>query len=320
MSKKANPTAIGIFVVAAALLGVLSVVVFDSSGLFRKKEYIVMYFEESVNGLDIGAPLKFKGVRIGQVTKIYLDFNQNDEHSSIPVVAEIDVYNFRENLGAKMDIGDPVVLRRMIEEDGLRARLQQASFVTGLLFIELNYHRDAPKAVFVQQEGIFAEKNLPEVPTMRGNMARMLQDISITLNKLGKLDLVGISNKTNQILDKVDGGISQIEFNKINEQLVGTLENLNRITGNEQLHEAVAQIGPLFEAVHKTVEGLEGATGQLGQVSARVDSLLADDSPLIYQFYSVLQELSRTLTSLRVLSDYLERNPSSLFLGKQEKP
>lgn len=319
MSKKANPTAIGIFVVAAALLSVFALVVFDSSRLFRKKQYIVMYFEESVNGLDIGAPLKFKGVRIGQVTKIYLDFNQNDEHSSIPVVAEIDVYNFRENLGAKMDITDADVLRRMIVEDGLRARLQQASFVTGLLFIELNYRPDAPAPVFVQQEGIFAEKEWPEVPTVRGNMAQMLENINTTLIKLAKVDLVGVSDKANSILARVDSGLEQIQFDRINEELVGTLTNLNQLTGNSSLRDAVSRLGPLIDSTTKTIQSLDGATVQMGQVSARVDSLLADDSPLIYQFYSALEELSRTLTSLRVLSDYLERNPSSLFLGKQDK-
>lgn len=319
MSKKANPTAIGMFVVAAALLSVMAVVVFDSSRFFRKKQYIVMYFEESVNGLDIGAPLKFKGVRIGQVTKIYLDFNQQDEHSSIPVVAEIDVYNFRENLGAKMDITNPETLRSMIVDDGLRARLQQASFVTGLLFIDLNYYPDAPKPVFVQPEGIFADADMPEVPTMRGNLARMLQDITVTLNKVSRLDLVGISNKANAILDKVDEGVSKIEFGKLNTELVGTLENINRLTGEEGLREAIARLGPLLDSATGTIQGLESATHQIGRTSARVDSLLADDSPLIYQFYTTLEELSRTLTSLRVLSDYLERNPSALLTGKQDK-
>lgn len=318
MSKKANPTAIGIFVVAAALLSIFALLVFDSSRLFSKKQYIVMYFDESVNGLDIGAPLKFKGVRIGQVSKIYLDFNQKAEHSSIPVIAEIDVYNFRENLGAKMDITDPKVLQGMIEKDGLRARLQQASFVTGLLFIELNYYPKASPPTYVQQGEEFSAENWPEVPTVRGNMAQMVENINITLNKLSRMDLVGISEKANAILGRVDSGLEKIEFQKINDELVSTLSNLNDLSGKHGLREAIDRLGPMIDSATKTINSLDQASTELGQLSSRIDGLISDDSPLIYQFYTTLEELSRTLTSLRVLSDYLERNPSSLFLGKQE--
>lgn len=321
MSKKANPTAIGIFVVAAALLCVFAVVVFDSSRLFSKKQKIVMYFDESVNGLDIGAPLKFKGVRIGQVTRIYLDFDLDDDRSSIPVVAEIDVHNFRRNLGAQIDITAPGEIKRMVEDFGLRARLQQSSFVTGLLFIELNYHRKAEPPRYVHEplpEDDEDDDDMPpEIPTLPGNMAQMLQNVSSTLEQIGKMDLVGISEKTNSILAKVDRGLDEVQFDKINEELVGALSNMRDLTGNDNLREAFQKLGPMIAAATETLNGFNDTLTKLTELSGRLDNLLADDSPMIFELNAALEELSRAFTSLRVLSDYLERNPSSLFLGKQ---
>lgn len=316
MSKKANPTAIGVFIVVAALLAVFAVVVFDSSRFFTKKQRIVMYFDESVNGLDIGAPLKFKGVRIGQVVKIYIDFNQSDEHTSIPVIAEIDVTHFRENLGAKMDITSEAVIQQMIEQDGLRARLQQSSFVTGLLFVELNYHKKAPAARYVQGNNPNYD-TYPEIPTLPGNMAQLLENITTTLTKVSEMDLVGISQKANSILAKVDSGMGEIAFAQINAELVGSLTNMRELTGNDNLHEAFRRLGPMIASATQTLEGFTAVLGQFTEITGRVDDLLSDDSPVVSELSHTLQELSRMLNSLRVLSDYLERNPSSLFMGKQ---
>src|SRR5262249_62254129 len=91
MNKKISPTLIGAFVVGALALLVVAIIAFGSGQLFRKTREFVLYFEGSVNGLHIGAPVKFKGVEIGSVKNILLQLNKDMAVNEIPVIIEIDL-------------------------------------------------------------------------------------------------------------------------------------------------------------------------------------------------------------------------------------
>src|SRR5262249_17834462 len=143
MSRRANPTVIGAFVLGGLVIAVAAVLTLASGSLFSKTQRFIMYFDEAVTGLSVGAPVIFQGVEIGHVVdvKVVLDNRQN--RVGLPVVIEIDSSRFQV-------LGESKGAVRTMEEQidrGLRARLATQSILTGQLYVSLDYHPEKP-AVF----------------------------------------------------------------------------------------------------------------------------------------------------------------------------
>src|SRR5262245_30410771 len=118
MSKKANPTTIGLFIVIALTLGVCGLLLFSSSRLFSQRVEIILYFNESLNGLNEGAPVKYRGVTIGSVKRVMIRFNQAANDYAMPVIVEIQKDLLDERLG-----DSSVVFSKPVFEERVRAGL-----------------------------------------------------------------------------------------------------------------------------------------------------------------------------------------------------
>ncbi|WP_269538616.1 MlaD family protein [Cerasicoccus fimbriatus] len=333
MSKKANPALIGGFVVTAIVLAVAAIVVFGSGNFFKQQAEFVLYFDDSVNGLAIGAPVKFKGVPIGQVKDILIRFNQKEDSDSIPVIIDIDVSRLRTSLGVDVDLGNPDILKEQIDQ-GLRGSLQQASFVTGLLFVELNYVNPAPPPVFRQQPGL--ENEYLEIPTLQSGLTEIIKKVSSMVNQISQIDFRGLGIKLNDTLAKLDRGIGQVDFKGISDQTKATLKSIEELAENKDLKKAFASLDKTLTDMQTLINNLDGDMSELVKDirvtldSARktlndisvlandADSMLAPDSQLRYEINAALSEFGGAMRSLRVLLDYLEQNPSSILTGKQE--
>ena len=169
MSKRSSPAVIGGFVVGAVALAVVGVAVFGSGRLFRHTKTFVMYFDSDVNGLNVGAPVKFKGVPIGAVKDVLLrapgaTTTQSwavTERPLIPVLVDIDLDRIRERGGAAR-VEERAAMKEMIDA-GLRAQLAMESFVTGLLYVKLDRFAGTPVRL-VADPGVPYEE-LPTIPT-----------------------------------------------------------------------------------------------------------------------------------------------------------
>ncbi len=337
MSKKANPAAIGVFVVGAVILAVVSLVIFGSGSIFRKTEKFILYFEDSINGLEIGAPVKFKGVRIGQVTDIRIRFNQDDESPHVPVIIQIDIDRLQNNLGVDVDLSDEQVFQEQVDILGLRGKLQQASFVTGMLFIELDYDPNAGPAYYVQQpDPETGEYEYKEIPTVSSGLTEVIKKATTMVDKISRIDFQAIGQKANDILTRLDDGVAEIQFKTINEKTVALLDNLDSITADPEFkklpgnlnttlddgRQFIAMLDKDVDAVVTDLkETLDGARGTLRRIDGLTDnlnSMLEPESPLRYQLEDSFSELAEAMRSIRVLADYLERNPSALLIGKQD--
>src|ERR1039458_7633647 len=168
MGKRFSPTLVGAFVLGAIGLGVITLVVLGSGRFFTGKSSYVLYFDRDVNGLRVGAPVKFRGVDIGTVDAIQLSLSGIDQQSKsaspnvkIPVVIDIDSKKI-ESRGAQDDLSDPAVMRHAIAL-GLRAELHMQSFVTGVLYAQgvNNFVNSTDLKNSVDQLGL-AAKNLSE--------------------------------------------------------------------------------------------------------------------------------------------------------------
>jgi len=155
MSKKANKTMIGVFTAGALVLLIIGIVIFGSGMLFKKTNEFVLYFDGSVKGLSVGAPVMFRGVSIGTVKDISLIYDSKAETIVLPVIIEIE----EGRIEGTPSFGEEGADKKMIEL-GLRAKLEVRSFLTGELMIAFDFYPDKP----AQLRNI--QKAYPELPTL----------------------------------------------------------------------------------------------------------------------------------------------------------
>ena len=200
MGKKANPAIIGAFVIGAVALAVVAVTVWGSGKLFRRQYPCVCYFPGSVNGLSAGAPVKFRGVQIGEVSDVRLLYAQTRGSPRIPVFLKIDNERMR-GLGSKRELS--LELLRELIDQGLRARLQTQSIVTGVLYVEFDLLPGTP--VEMMQE---PDAGYPEIPTLPTPLAEATKTVSDVLAQLKKVDFKGLGVAAREAVDGVNRLVS----------------------------------------------------------------------------------------------------------------
>jgi paraquat-inducible protein B len=231
MSKQANKTAIGAFVLTAMILIIIAVVAFGSGRFFKHTSKFVLYFEGSVKGLQVGAPVLFEGVKVGQVTDIALRFNPKDLAVFIPIYIEIDPATIKVVGGAEAK-GRTDYIRPLIEK-GLKAQLQIQSFVTGQLMISLAFWPEK-QMHFVAAE----DEHFPEIPTVPTDF----QDLA---KRLGELPL-------KEILDKLNNTLAGIEKIANSPKVQASLDSLDRVLKN--VDKIIVQYDGLGPQTNKTLE------------------------------------------------------------------
>lgn len=309
MGRKANPVVIGAFVVGAVALAVLGIVIFGSGRLFADTTPFVMYFSGSVDGLSVGSPVKFKGVEIGAVTSIQLDLG---EEARIPVWVDIDNKKIVAR-GTGEFSRDPKVLKEAIDR-GLRAQLNSQSIVTGLLFVQLDYHPETTPTFVAQPEA-----GLNEIPTIPTTLEQAQQAAAEIISNLKKFDFEGFGKALRAAIDGVNTTLNSPGLRTALQNLPETLTALNKTLGSV---ETLAgnfdkRSGPLLTSIQKTSERSTVAVEQARATLESMQGLLDTGSPLAGQLVNVLEELRGTARSIRLLADYLERNPSALVRGRE---
>lgn len=335
MSRSVNPARIGLFVLVGAFLAVATVIYVGSVRLFGSEETFLLYFKESVNGLSVGSPVKFKGVTIGSVSEIRLAYNQDRsiEGSYIPVFINIDEDKVRiEGNGAgQVNLTNWSDFNEQIRR-GLRGRLQLESFITGQLFIELDYFAPAGAPFQIVQ----AEVEYREIPTSPSVMAEIGSSAAEVLAKIGALDVKGISDRLVTLLDRLNNTVEQLDAAELNASVVRvgetvervfedvdlapTVERLNRVL--DDLHALSRNlndsIDPAMADFHRIVDELSVTLEKGNAVIAHLDQMAAPGSALQRELVEAVSEIRRAARSARELINYLERNPQALLSGRPE--
>jgi paraquat-inducible protein B len=312
MSKRPSPAMIGVFVLGALGLGVLAIVLLGSGRLFRETVPFVLSFTGSVNGLNVGAPVKFKGVEIGSVTDLRLTLGEGTAAPAtrIPVLIEIDQEKV-ESQGARVDLWDPAVVKGLIDS-GLRGQLNAQSLVTGLLFIELDFHPDTT-AEFAISGGPYLE--IPTVPTVLQRAQSALGEIigDIQAAKLAPL----IENATQAVV-----GINKLVNLPDTERAVASLDETLASMREAMTALKVASLsldkraGEIGGSVAQFTSDMRTALVQMRATLKTVDGFVEPSSPLSVRLNATLEEISNAARSVRILADYLERNPAALVRGR----
>ena len=270
-------------------------------------ETFVLAFKESVRGLTLGAPVDFRGVVIGEVLAIDVNFDRVTREITVPVKVRIYTGRLRGQRGkaALSDAtpGDSKAFLDRLVSRGFRAQLKTANLLTAQLYVALDFYPGVPKA------GIDWTRTPPELPTTEGSLQELQATLASIAQKLDRVPFDTISAELQQTLQNGNKLIKQLDQETAPEARAvladagRTLQNANKL---------IEQLGA------ETAPEARAALAEVRRTMATIDRAIAPDAPLQRDLQQALREVSRAAQAFRVLADYLERHPESLLRGKKE--
>ncbi len=348
MSKPVNAMAIGGFLIGGMALLIAALLVFGGGQFFKPKMHWVVYFETSLNGLNLGAPVKVQGVQVGIVKEIELQLDRNRQRLMKPVVLEIEPWRLASPDGSPFELSlipgseRAAELKKMIAA-GLRARLEVQSILTGLLYVDLDFHPEQP----VRLTGL-DYKNMPEVPSITPTvdevratledvvkkirsmpLDQMVADVSATVADIRKLVGSEETQKSQAALTKALQNAESL-LSRLDKQLPGFIDRMNKTMGSigqsstdisttaqattAAVRDLQTSTGPVMKAAEQTLLKATDALESTQVAAGNIADTTANDSSL----QGSVVELTKAAQSLRALTDYLERHPDSLLFGKED--
>ncbi len=328
MVNKANPTLIGGFIIGALALIVAGVLLF-ANGYFSNPQKNMIFFESSVNGLNIGALVKLKGVPVGKVTDILVIYDDQRAKIIMPVIVEFTPEKIYGMQGGHIEKSTDEDIKMMIKQ-GLRAQLQTQSLVTGQLFIDINVRPETPVKLLGGDHPMYPE--IPSIPSSREQLENTIEDIVAMVRKMPIQQTVeSLSNSIQEVekllkspeiasslgtldhtlkdvrhlIQTVDGKIEPLteEFRGSAKESRLLLENVNK------------NAGPVMLSTQEAMKATTGTMEQARSTLATIDQTAGQNASLDL----ALKDLASAAKSLRVLADYLERHPDALLYGKNPK-
>jgi len=350
--RQANPLRVGLFALVGLGLLAAGLVVVGGSGLFSSRsEQAVLYFQGSLYGLRVGAPVVFRGVRIGNVSSIDIEPDARSPGGfNVPVVVRIDSAQFGAAQGPKP--AQPPSLKTLVQQ-GLRAQLQTQSLLTGQLYVALDLDGAArPPAQLASSPFL----GLTEIPAGAARTSIQAQLEGLNLQQLVK-DVSGVAAAAKQLLGSPEARHSLEDLARLSANLARISTTLDQRLGPladgvqatlGDTRRAVAGLGAAADRTGQAVDRVGQAAERIGAAAGRVDSLLSpdsallgslkqasdelgrsaatlrqalgEDSALMQNTDGAMQELRRSARSVRNLVDLLERNPEALLRGRPATP
>lgn len=332
MSQKANPTLIGIFTLVGLLLIGAALVLFGAGKMFTNTHDVLLHFEKSANGLQVGSDVRFGGVRIGRVKSINVLVDREANRKIIPVVVELDDKDLRlisTDEGGGIDLSTFEGVEKAVSE-GLRAGMKQQSLVTGQLYIEFDIVPDTPGFTYHGK----TEPLYPVIPTIGTEMDELVAGISDGIQKFNALDLDSVIKELRDVLVTANERIAEFNTREINDNLTGITEDIRRITSDdkiatavESLNDALIQIDALAQKANEGIDPLlkdleavmasaQGGLARIEEAAKEISQFANPRSPVLLRLQTVLQETERASRALEELSNDLKRDPKALISGK----
>lgn len=317
MSSRVSPATIGAFVVSGVVLVVAAVVLFGSGRVFDERREFVAFFPGSVNGLAVGSNVAFRGVRVGAVKEIRLAMGSTGvsvgESMRIPVIFEIDETTI-EQRGSALDLGDPAQVQMLIDQ-GLAARLDTESMLTGRLFISLDFRPgESPVLYGVQHE-------LVEVPTVPSPMALATAKLQEVANKLLEVDVDAVMTSMRQTLEGLNGLINDEDMQQMPgdvDRMMATLETT--LLAFQDLAVTVdSTVGPMRETLTDAAIQAETSMVEVESTLQSMRQMMEPTAPLVVNMGRALEELELAARSLRRVAEMIERDPTVLVRGRDTR-
>ena len=345
MARRASTTLIGLFIVGAIILAVGATLLF-SSGLLRDKSRFVMFFSGSVKGLSVGAPVNFRGVKIGTVTDIRLLLDPDTQRVQIPVYVELEADRITLVSGEEMTAHKMRQMSDMISR-GLRAQLQMQSLLTGQLAVQLDVYPGTEANLMGGNENI---TEIPTIPTPLQEFTRKLEEfpIDVLLQNLASA-AEGVEKLVNgpelqqaikqfdqtlrdysalsttyttlaQRLEQRSGSVTtdlDVTLNELHTTLQATRGLID--TGKSLLGNANTLVQQLHLSADRLTASADAALNEIKNTAGNTNALTSPDSQFQYQLMKTLEEVASSARSLRLLANTLEQHPEALIKGKSQE-
>jgi paraquat-inducible protein B len=310
--------AIGAFIAGATVLIFVALLFFSGGRIFSKKETVIMYFEGSVQGLQIGAPVKLKGVILGQITDIQIIFQKDDKTIVTAVTADLVMERINsKGATVKSEFFDEAI------KNGMRAQLNFQSFLTGLLYVELDFYPESQIKLY----GLYTDyRELPTIATQFEELSKSFAELDIKgmVNNVDEfvieLNKIVQSGEIQSTIKNVNRAAVSIEktSNNVNIQVSQLAQNIEktRIQIDKLLDELNTQTPEVAKALNKSLNDLSSSLDQVNKTAASIGNNFSEDAPLINQLNTTLNDISRSAQAFRNLSETLEQQPEAVLRGK----
>lgn len=313
MSESRKPLLIGSFLLSGLFLLVVGTLLLSRDSWFSQPSEYVVYFKGALDGLDVGADVTYRGVKVGSVREIRLSYDRNIKDVVMPVILRIDP----RQTTSKRSFDQ--VLEQLVQR-GLRAQLQTPSLLTGKAIVALDIFPDTPG--YVREPNEIELPAIPSVPSRIDQAANLLNDLVAEIRELPLLELIDSATQAMRGIERLS---RSDDLNNGLHSLAATLANLDRLS--QRLD---AQLPALLASAQRSSGELDATLGEIRQAAAglrqtleQTNALLGDsrrslgpESELQYQLGSALQELSRASKALQRTAESLEQQPQSLIFGK----
>ena len=276
----------------------------DAAG-FKRRVAAVAYFPGAVDGLARGAPVTLRGIRVGQVTSVRLEYDAASDSIRVPVHFEVQPERIGD-IGAVEGRGPLDNLRHLVAL-GMRAQLQSVNLLTGQKAIAFDVVADAPPAEVTVENGLIV------VPTAPGEFAGLVGSVNTLVNKLTKLPFQQIGDNLNETL----AGLNSIANGPALRQTIVSLQAA-LAAAKETLTTINTGAGPALKRLPEIAAGLQDTLTRAGRVLQSVDTGYGDNSKFSRNLDRLLVQLNDAAQSIRVLSDILARHPEALLRGRTD--
>lgn len=317
---RASKRLIGAFVLGAFLLVIGAITMFGSQDLFQEKRRFVAYFEQSVNGLNVGAPIKFRGIEIGQVTSIEGVFDPETNRLIPRLELEIHPETMRN---AQLEDGEYNLFRPLVEQ-GMRGSLKSQSLLTGQLYVSLDFYEDRPVRRLGNDDDPYPE--MPTVESGFGEFVASLQQIPID-------QIFGQLSSTLASLDEVlsgdDMGRTLDELPQLLASLDRTVRSVGEFTSTD-LPQTTAQFRSFLATGESSMTAFSdqltnGTLADIGTTLSEIDATLAAtrqrldrDDPVSQEITATLRDVSDAAVAMRRLAEFIEAHPEAIIGGREE--
>jgi paraquat-inducible protein B len=287
MSKQANPTRIGVFIVVAVVIAFAGVLVLGSGRLFEDSTSYILYFESDLTGLDEGAPVLCKGVTVGRVSEVSIVYDHATDTFSTPVVIKT-VSSFFVMKHVAQATGESSMANHI--QRGLRARLETGSLITGKAVVSLDYYPDTQPVFRAESDQLLTE--IPTVPRALDSIVDRISDLPL------REIILDWREGSKGVADFISSGKVQQALDELNTLLA----SVSSIVGSKELQSAMASFDATLKETHKAMQDISKHSG-----------------PMQRELLVAIDEFSDAARSARYLLDYIERHPEALLRGKGEE-
>lgn len=331
MKTKVSPATVGAFVIGAFALIVVALLTFGGINFLGKPQRFVVYFDESVHGLDQGSPVKLRGVRVGRVVGINIRYDEAKNQSVAAVVCELNRESVTNAKGAAINVASRLELQKLVER-GLRAQLGVQGLATGLLFVELEFVD--PKEY--PADGHVSELQYIVVPAKPSSISELTASISEILRRVKGVDFVGLSVELKKLLADTRKEIVGVDLKGLVEQWKQTGVSVDELVKTPEIKDTIVNLNGAITDVRATLAKLDtqiGTNGEqltetIAQAKETLESFnaaalgarkfIAAQSGLGEEATRALGQLAEAATAVQRLADFLERNPQALISGKPQ--